>query len=56
MHDYVCFIASIDYCIDTVLYTRLSVKIALISYWNDFILIPLGSVFLREDLWKYANK
>ena len=35
--------------------TRLSVKIALISYWNDFCLIPLGSVLLRGELWKYAK-
>ena len=35
--------------------TRLSVKIALISYWNDFSLIPLGIVLLRVALPKYAK-
>ena len=51
MHDYACFIAPIDYCVD-----RLSVKIALMSYWSDFSLIPFGGiVLLRGELWKYAK-
>ena len=34
MHDYVCFITLVDYStlLNKVLYTRLSVKIAMISY------------------------
>ena len=35
--------------------TRLSVKIALISYWNDFSLILWGSVLLKGKLRKYAK-
>ena len=35
--------------------TRISVKIALISYWNDFSLIPWGRVLLRRELRKYAQ-
>ena len=32
-----------------------SVKIALISYWSDFSLIPLGNVLLTGQLQKYAK-
>ena len=42
MHDLVCFIAPIDYCVELKSRVReFSVTIALISYWNDFNLIPL---------------
>ena len=54
-YDYVCFIASINFCIELVSSTRFSVKIALISYWHDFSLIPLGNVLLRGELRKDAT-
>ena len=41
MYDCVCFIAPTT-MVNSVSSTRLSVKIALISYWNDFSTIPLG--------------
>ena len=35
---------------------RISVQIALISYWNDFSPILLGSVLCSGELQKYAKK
>ena len=55
MHVYVCFIVPQTTVLNEVLCTRLSVKIALISHWNDFSLIPLGIVLLKGELWKYAK-
>ena len=55
-HDYVCFIAPIDYCVTEVSCTRLSVKIALISYWNGFSLIPFGEVCFLEESYKNMQK
>ena len=43
MDDYVCFILPQTTVLNKVSCPRLSVKIALISYWNDFSLIPLGN-------------
>ena len=44
--------------LNKVSYMRLSVKIALISYWNDFSLIPLGNleVCFWEESYEYMQK
>ena len=39
-----------------VLCTRLSVKNALISYWNDFSLIPFGRVCFLEESYEIMQK
>ena len=53
MHDYVCFIAPIDFCVELSLIDKTFCKIVLISYWKDFSLIPMGEMcFLQESFEK----
>ena len=55
--NYVCFIASIANSVHKVSYTRLSVKIAIISNWNDCSIMGKCTIdlLLSGELRKYAK-